>query len=253
MVYLLHLGFPAQKQKTCRKSAGYAILIERNKRRDLVERERRQWKGVSTLRTGTVPSFARRNYLRMASIFLAFAILSNVFYIPCYYYIRQVTRSNVLEYHQRKLDTGMRTFTMSFNALSTLDEQLFQDPNYRSITYPNTELTPQQLTTMRSIISNALSPYDFIAEAGLSCGDEVLFNRQHLFFQRELLRAGRFFACSRPDFLSEFEGQQCVLPGKPGQALRLDLQQSNDHAPLLQARSLSFALMHQYRYQQRKW
>lgn len=164
------------------------------------------------MRTGTVPSFARRNYLRMASIFLAFAILSNVFYIPCYYYIRQVTRSNVLEYHQRKLDTGMRTFTMSFNALSTLDEQLFQDPNYRSITYPNTELTPQQLTTMRSIISNALSPYDFIAEAGLSCGDEVLFNRQHLFFQRELLRADRFFACSRPDFLSEFEGQQCVLP-----------------------------------------
>lgn len=147
----------------------------------------------------------------MASIFLAFALLCSLFYIPCYYYIREINRENVVENHQRRLDTGMRTFAISINALSVLDDQLFENADYRQVQYPMAELENSTVSTLRGMVASYLMPYDMIAESGLTRGDEILFLRNHLSYATEFLNWQRFFSCEE-DFFSQLIGAQCVLP-----------------------------------------
>ena len=156
--------------------------------------------------------FVRRNWLKMAGIFLAFALLCSLFYIPCYHYIRRINRENVVESHQRKLDTGMRTFAISINALSALDDQLFENQDYRRVQYRSTELEPGAVSTMRSMIASYLLPHDMIAEAGLTRGGEILFLRNQLSYDLDPIHWSQYFACDEADFIGLFNGPQCVLP-----------------------------------------
>ena len=148
----------------------------------------------------------------MAGIFLAFALLCSLFYIPCYHYIRRINRENVVESHQRKLDTGMRTFAISINALSALDDQLFENQDYRRVQYRSTELEPGAVSTMRSMIASYLLPHDMIAEAGLTRGGEILFLRNQLSYDLAPIHWSQYFACDEADFIGLFNGPQCVLP-----------------------------------------
>ena len=157
--------------------------------------------------------FARRTWLRMASIFLAFAVLCSLFYIPCYNYIRRINRQTVLESHQHRLDNAMHTLGMALRSVALMDEQLLQhNADYRAIQYPRAVYDTQMLSSLRQTISTALLPYDFIAEAGLVRGEELLFTRGQVSLDLEPIRWQKYFSCREDDFFARFTQRQQVLP-----------------------------------------
>ena len=157
----------------------------------------------------------QKNWLRMAGFFLLFAVLSNMLYIPCYTYIRNITRSRALEYYQQKLTDGVRSLDTSLLALSNLQTMLSQDVLYRKMNYVRSEFDSTTLDKMRSVVRAYLLPYDMVAETGVALGDEILFTRNRIYFQREQLTADRYFSCrglSTAAYLRQFEGACCVIP-----------------------------------------
>ena len=164
-----------------------------------------------------MPKAARRNALRMASLFLIFALLSSLFYIPCYLYIRTITRRNAVEYYQQKLEDGLRSLDTSLTALSNLQILLNGDERYRAISYLNADSDPAVLSALRSIVSTYLVPYDAVADAGVSQGDDLLFTRRRIYYKRDALRQHPFFACeglSVEAYLRQFQEARCILPAQ---------------------------------------
>lgn len=162
-----------------------------------------------------MPKAARRNALRMASLFLIFALLSSLFYIPCYLYIRTITRRNAVEYYQQKLEDGLRSLDTSLTALSNLQILLNGDERYRAISYLNADTDPAVLSALRSIVSTYLVPYDAVADAGVSQGDDLLFTRRRIYYKRDALRQHLFFSCeglSVEAYLQQFQEARCILP-----------------------------------------
>ena len=157
-------------------------------------------------------TFARHIWLKIASIFLVFALFCSLLYIPVYFYIRRINRSNAIEGHQSKLDTGIQTFAISINALSALDSQLFKDSKYRSVQYQNSEIDTLTISTMRSMIASYLTPYDMIAEAGLTMGSDILFVRNQLSYDLDPINWRRYFSCEKEDFVPLLKEQRCLLP-----------------------------------------
>gem|GEM_PF-2714042 len=163
----------------------------------------------------TRKSATQRNWLRMASFFLMFAVLSNMLYIPCYTYIRNTTRSKALEYYQQKLSDGVHSLNTALIALSNLQTMLSQDVLYRKMSYINSEFDSATLDKMRSIVRAYLLPYDMVAETGFAVGDEIVFTRNRIYYQREQLTADQYFSCrglSTDEYLRQFDGACCVLP-----------------------------------------
>ncbi len=162
-------------------------------------------------------SASQRYWLRLASIFLLFAVLSNMLYIPCYTYIRNLTRNKALEYYQQKLTDGVRSLDTVLVALSNLQTMLNQDASYRMISYLDSEPDAATMASMRSIVRAFLLPYDMVAETGFSMGDKILFTRNRIYYQREQLMADRYFSCeglSTEEFLQQFDNAYCVLPAE---------------------------------------
>ena len=151
----------------------------------------------------------------MASFFMLFALLSNMLYIPCYFYIRNTTRSKALEYYQQKLTDGVRSLDTSLVALSNLQTMFRHEPVYRTLNYESSEFDSIMLDKMRGTVRAYLLPYDMVAETGLSMGDRILFTRNRIYYQREQLTANQFFSCrslSTAAYLQQFDGDCNVIP-----------------------------------------
>lgn len=158
----------------------------------------------------------RRMWLRVASVFLIFAVFSNLLYIPCYYYIRDITRSNVLKYHEQRLTDGMRTFDGTVSALNNLRVIISDNTLYRSFTYEQSNPSTLTLNGLRSIIHNYLIPYDdLVFEFGLTMGNDVLFTSRRIYYENEALSVERYFSVKDGDisqYVNQFSGAFCVLP-----------------------------------------
>lgn len=151
----------------------------------------------------------------MASFFLLFALLSNMLYIPCYFYVRNITRGNALEYYQQKLEDGVRSLDTSLTAMSNLQTLLNQDALFLMMGYVRSELDSASLVKIRNSVRAYLLPYDMVAETGLAMGDDILFTRNRIYYQREQLTVDKFFSCrglSTAEYVRQFTGASCVLP-----------------------------------------
>jgi AraC-like DNA-binding protein len=136
-------------------------------------------------------------------------------YIPCYFYVRNITRSNALEYYQQKLEDGVRSLDTSLTALSNLQTLLNQDALYRMLGYGRSQIDSADLAMMRSSVRAYLLPYDMVAETGLTMGDDILFTRTRIYYQREQLTVDKYFSCrglTTADYVRKLSGTFCVLP-----------------------------------------
>ena len=156
----------------------------------------------------------RRHQIRLASYFVVFALLLNITYIPCYFYIRDLNRKNVLSQHSQKLEDGVATLSQAIQQMGFLNTFLSDDEHYATLTRRPHELTYADADALREMTHNYLLPSTFIGDAGLSLGGEVLFTQKRLYYQLEPLALEKYFRCdemSIEEFTGLFNGPVCVL------------------------------------------
>lgn len=151
--------------------------------------------------------------MTIASYLLVFAILSNLIYIPCYFYIRQINRTNVIEHYEHKLSSGMQLLDSSMESFLSFGILISQSPAYRELCYYNSTPNATLLSEIRAAMSSSLTaPYSFIGNFGLTQGDNILFSRNHIYYDRELLSYDHYFSCSDAEYLDKFNDAYCILP-----------------------------------------
>lgn len=156
--------------------------------------------------------FTQNNLLQIASYFLIFSILSNLIYIPCYFYIQNVNRKNVLDSQQYQLENGMQMLDASMDALFNLPNILSASTDYW-ITYSDrSDFNDKNLDHIRQSVNANLLPFDFITESGLTLGNSILFTKHRIYYEREILSYPLYFSCDRENYLDEFTGSHCALP-----------------------------------------
>lgn len=150
--------------------------------------------------------------INIASYLLVFAILSNIIYLPCYFYMRQINRSNIIEHHQYRLNNGMRMLDSSIDSILSLGVLLSEDSSYNEIHYKS-DMDNQVLHDLQQLTSIYLTiPYDFIADFGMTQSDKILFNKHELYYDREYLTYDYYFQCDDENYLDYFQNTYCILP-----------------------------------------
>lgn len=151
--------------------------------------------------------------MNVASYLLIFALLSNMLYIPCYFYIRQINRNTVVEHYQYKLNNGMQQLDSSIDSILAFGYFISQTPSYNELYYTNSEIDPGVLDDLRVVMSTSLtSPYSFISNFGLTQNKRILFTRDQVYFSREYLTYDFYFECDREDYFDGFTNTYCFLP-----------------------------------------
>jgi len=157
-------------------------------------------------------SFAGNDLFRVISIFFIFAIFSNIIYIPCYFYVRSINEESILGHKQSELKDGMLTLEASVDALLAMPGIVSISSDFNTTYCDRGDFSDLNLNRLRSLFNATLSPFDFISETGLTLGDSILFTKDQIYYERDLLTFADFFSCSREGYLSEFVGSHCVLP-----------------------------------------
>lgn len=152
------------------------------------------------------------NLLQISSYLLIFAFLINMIYIPCYLYIRNINRNNVIANHMHQLEIGLKTFDSSITALSALPFTISSNADF-NITYNSrADFNDKTLDKFRQTVNNCLLPFDFICDNGLVVGDDLFFTRHRIYYDLPPLTHHSFFNWDRDTYLSELSGSICVLP-----------------------------------------
>lgn len=157
-------------------------------------------------------SHARTDWFRVISTFFVFALLLNAIYIPCYFYIHNINEKTILDHKQSELDMGMLSLESSINALLAMPDTISVSSNLNTTYYDRLDFSDMNLNRLRKLFNTSLSPFDFITECGLSLNDDLLFTKERIYFEWDLLSHNTFFFCDRENYLSEFIGPYCVLP-----------------------------------------
>lgn len=160
-------------------------------------------------------SFSRNNILRTASFFLLFAILSNLFYIPCYIYLYYTVKKNSLENFNQHLKTGVSILDSTISSLGNLHTMMNQNSQYLLISSMAEEAADSDINTIRKVLSNYLMPYSIVAEAGLTMKDNILFTRNRMYYKRPELSADRYFSVQDQkleEYVDRFDKNICILP-----------------------------------------
>ena len=164
---------------------------------------------------GKKRSFDKEHQRRLATYLMLFVLLLNITYIPCYFYTRNVTRDNVLARHRQKLESGVTQLSQAVESVSYLDALLKGDSHYATLTRRPASLTYEDVDALRESTRSYLTPYSFVADAGLSLGDQILFTQARQYYQRQLLKVEEYFRwedAQTHEFLERFTGGVCVLP-----------------------------------------
>ncbi|MBR3873428.1 MAG: helix-turn-helix transcriptional regulator [Clostridia bacterium] len=160
-------------------------------------------------------SFGKQHQRRLASYLFLFALLLNITYIPCYFYTRNLTRENVLARHRQKLESGVALLSQAVESVGYLDSLLSGDVHYATLTRRPDTLTYENVDSLRESTRSYLAPYSFVADAGISLAEQILFTQNRLYYQRHLLEVEEYFQCldlTNKGFLQQFSGAVCVLP-----------------------------------------
>lgn len=166
---------------------------------------------MQLLKNYNIP-LATRLSLKMTSVFLLFAILTNIIYLPCYFYVRNLNEEIVLERFQSKLESGIRTLDISIEALSSLYDSIMDNNEMRFINRADADINDIVLNKMRSTVSDHLLPYDFITEIGLTTNKEILFTRSRIYYDRELMQWHNYLSFDQADYLQQFNNAYCIIP-----------------------------------------
>ena len=157
----------------------------------------------------------RRHQMRLASYFVIFALVLNITYIPCYFYIRDLNRDNVLARYQQKMEDGVSTLGTAMLAMNNSSALLSSDAHYATLTRRPDDLSYTDVAYISGTTHTLLTPYSFIGDAGLTLGEDILYTQNRIFYQRDPLQADKFFSnsdLSTAEFVHQFSGAVSLLP-----------------------------------------
>ncbi len=150
---------------------------------------------------------------KIACFLFVFAILSNILYIPCYFYTRSLNRTNIIGHYQQKLDSGMQILDSSIESMLAFDIFISENNAYREIYYSNSDINASMLDEIRQVMRTYTTlPYNFISNFGLIQNENLLFTRNQVFFSREYLSSDYYFNCDDESYFGRFSDKYCFLP-----------------------------------------
>lgn len=157
----------------------------------------------------------RKNLQRTACLFLLFAILCSLFYIPCYIYIRNLNQTISLEHHQYNLESNMDMLDASVEAILNAEFTLTNTGTSLSGFLSRAEIDDTKLLTTRKFLSTYFAPYDFIANLGIVIDSEPALDRYMLFYSRNPLEYHHHLYTEQETYWKSLVGNYCVVPSTP--------------------------------------
>lgn len=157
----------------------------------------------------------RKNLRRTGALFLLFALLCSLFYIPCYIYVRNLNRTISVEHHQHTLESNMDMLDASLDAILNAEPTLSSTGTTFSGFLSRKEIDNNKLLATRKYLSNYFAPYTFISNVGLVFDGEPALDRYMLFYTRNPLDYPHHLHSAADDYWARFSGQVCVIPSIP--------------------------------------
>ena len=157
----------------------------------------------------------RKNLQRTASLFLLFAILCSLFYIPCYFYIKDLNQTISLEHHQYNLESNMDMLDASVEAILSAESTLTNTGTSLSGFLSRAEIDDNKLLSTRKFLSTYFAPYNFIANMGIMIQGEPAMDRYMIFYARNPLEYHNHLYTTQADYWDSMTGNCCVLPSAP--------------------------------------
>lgn len=124
----------------------------------------------------------RKNMQHTAGLILVFALLCNIFYIPCYLYIENLNRSISLEHYENGLESGLKMLDTSIEAILSAETVLTNTGTSLSGFLSRKQIDDTKLLTTRRFLSAYFAPYDFVTNMGIVMDTEPLLDRYMLFY-----------------------------------------------------------------------
>lgn len=156
----------------------------------------------------------KTNYLRrIASYLLIFAILSNLSYIPCYFYMRHINRNTAIAHYKKEMESGMQMFDAAIESVIYFHTSISKSNVYKAVYYYDADVNT--LNNLRQIIPVYTTlPYSFISNFGLIQNKELLFSNGQIYYKKDYLSSDYYFSCADEDYFEEFTDPYCFLPAK---------------------------------------
>ena len=154
----------------------------------------------------------RKNLRRSGALFLLFALLCSLFYIPCYIYVRNLNQTIAVEHHQHTLESNMDLLDASLEAILNAEPTLSSTGTTFSSFHNRDELDDSKLLSTRKYLASYFAPYTFISNVGLVFNGDPAVDRYMLFYTRNSLDHTHHLNCEVDDYWASFSDQVYVTP-----------------------------------------
>ena len=157
----------------------------------------------------------RKNLLRTAGLFLLFALLCSLFYIPCYVYVKNLNKTISMEHHLHNLESNMSMLDASLDTILNAEYTMTNTGTSLYGYLSRKEIEDTKLLATRKYLSNYFAPYSFISNVGIVIDGEPALDRYMLFYARNPLEYYNYLYCAAEDFWDSISGNYCVIPSTP--------------------------------------
>lgn len=156
---------------------------------------------------------SKANYLRYFAKYLTiFSCLFIVIYLLFFSRMTNLHRNRIIESHRNELNKGITLLDSSIDSIIALNTLITEDSSYSKLFYANEDIDGQTLHRIRKITrAHTVLPYKFIANFGFLQNDDVLFTKEQIYFNRELLSYNNYYDFEIKNF-GRFNGQFYFLP-----------------------------------------
>lgn len=154
----------------------------------------------------------QKNLLRTMWLFVLFAILCSLFYIPCYSYLRRQTHDIALQHYETNLSDNMHMLDSSIEAAANSGSILTSTGTTLSRAFSRSQLDDTKVSATRKLLVNYFLPYEFVSNFGITFHNEPVLDRYMIFYERTPLNYPNYLSCKQEDYWQQFTDSYGVLP-----------------------------------------
>lgn len=152
---------------------------------------------------------------RTAGLILVFALLCNIFYIPCYLYIENLNRSLSLEHYENSLESGLKMLDTSIEAILSTESTLTNAGASLSGFLSRKQIDSSKLLASRNLLSTYFAPYDFVTNMGIVIDGEPVLDRYMLFYSLTPLEYQNHLDTTDESYWDSISDNLCLIPATP--------------------------------------
>jgi AraC-like DNA-binding protein len=145
-------------------------------------------------------------FIRYLFLFLLFALILLLLFVPIYWYITSFTMKSELGYMAEKLNAGIRVIDTTIAVLNNAAISTRQDSRFRTLgrslskrqesEEPKPEINPYTFMELKDVFNTLLESNTLVADAGIVFPGNVYLTRYRIFSYPPLARYyGEYFQC----------------------------------------------------------